>query len=122
MAANHAKKWQDSFYTDTQTETKKVVIRSKSWITKGEKILYSFLAICLLIAGGYLISFSSSTDTLNRELQTLQEKVEIQHLENEGLLFEIKELSRPERIIQIADKNGLKLHGTEVKQANADSQ
>jgi cell division protein FtsL len=122
MAANHARSWEQS-YTSYQPQVEKKVVKvKKSWITKGEKMLYSFVAACLLIAGGFIVSYSSSTDTLNRDIQSLEKTIAEQQLVNEGLVFEIKELSRPERITQRAKENGFSIQAAEVKQANAFNQ
>lgn len=119
MAANHARSWQ---YTHTeqakQNQKQKVVIRKKSWITKGEKVLYSAVGICLIIAAALIVSFSSSSDTLNRQVQSLEQKVQKQELKVEALEHEVKELSEPERILEKAKKHGLKVQNTEMKQAN----
>ncbi|MFD2044006.1 cell division protein FtsL [Ornithinibacillus salinisoli] len=123
MAANHARVWQQSYTsqnaTHVQEEKQKVVVRKKSWITKGEKVLYSFVGLFLIVASAYIVSYSSSTDTLNRDLQSLEQNVQSQKLTNESLVFEIKELSRPERITQIAKENGLTIQNAEVKQATS---
>ncbi|SET30243.1 cell division protein FtsL [Oceanobacillus limi] len=122
MAANHARTWQT--YTSQPThqttpEKKKVVVRKHSWITKGEKVLYSFVGALLLVAGVYIVSFSSSTDSLNRDLQSLEQTVQTQEVTNEALMFEIKELSRPERITQRAKESGLTIQNAKVKQASS---
>lgn len=95
----------------------KVKIKRTGWITKGEKVLYTFMCMCLLAFGVFIVSYSSSTDSLNREVQTLEKQVNDQLVINEGLNFEKKSLSRPERILEIAKEKGLKVQGTEVKQA-----
>lgn len=94
-----------------------VKVRQSSWITTGEKILYSFFGILLIGICFYLVSFSSTTDSLNREMQTLQRDIEVKQIQNETLTFEIKELSRPERIKAIAEKHGLEIQNTKVKSA-----
>lgn len=122
MAANHARSWEQS-YTSYQPQTeKKVIIRKKSWISKGEKVLYSVVALILLLAGVFVVSYSSSMDSLNRDIQSLEKEITTQQVVNEGLMFEIKELSRPERITQYAKENGLTIQAAEVKQANAFNQ
>jgi cell division protein FtsL len=119
MAANHARSWEQS-YTSYQPQVEKKVVKvKKSWITKGEKMLYSFVMISLIIAGGFIVSYSSSVDTLNRDIQSLEQSIANQQIVNEGLVFEIKELSRPERITQYAKENGMTIQAAEVKQANA---
>jgi len=119
MNTNHARTWQHDYVQPGQQTQKKVVIRVKKqgWLTKGEKILYAFFGLLLIIAGIYIVSFSSKLDTLNRNVQTLEQQVQQQTIENESLLFEIRELSTPERITKIAKENGLKIQDTKVKRA-----
>lgn len=121
MSAHQAQSWEQSRPIQTPNKERQVAVkvRKQGWITKGEKIIYSLIATCLIIAGIAMVSYSSSTDTLNRELQSLEQTVQNQQVTNEALLFEVKELSRPERITQIAKENGLKIQDAEVKQASA---
>lgn len=121
MNTSHARSWQQTRPEQTQTQKQKVAVKvqKQGWITKGEKLLYSLLGMGLILGGIFTVSFSSSTDTLNRELQQLEKTVQYQQVKNEGLLFEVKELSRPERITKIAKDNGLKIQDAEVKQAHA---
>ncbi|HLR66054.1 cell division protein FtsL [Virgibacillus alimentarius] len=120
MNANHARNWQQTYTTQSPKEKQVTVkVRKKSWITKGEKVLYSVVGACLICAGIYTVSYSASTDKLNRELQNLENKVQSQQVTNEGLLYEMKELSRPERITKIAKENGLKIQDANVKKASA---
>jgi|SRR5690625_3640394 len=120
MRENQAIDWQQRSTVETAPNREQKVtvkVRKQGWITKGEKVLYSLIGFSIIIAGGFMVSFSSSTDTLNRELQQLEQTVQNQQVINEGLLFEMKELQRPERITQIARDNGLMIQNTEVKQA-----
>ncbi|MFC4023246.1 cell division protein FtsL [Oceanobacillus longus] len=121
MSANQARSWQQTNPQHNPTKEQKVAVKVKKngWITKGEKIIYSLLGVTVIVSSIFIVSYSSTTDTINRELQQLEQTVSTQQVKNEGLLFEMKELSRPERIIQIADKNGLKIQNAEVKQAQS---
>lgn len=119
MNANHAHKWQQSYATQEPKKKQVAVVRKKSWITKGEKLLYSVVGTCLLGASIFIVSFSSTTDSINRQLQSLEQKVQKQQVVNEGLLHEKKELQRPERITRIAKENGLKIQESNVKHASA---
>lgn len=116
---NQARNWQNYQTQPNEEQQKKVVvkIRKKSWLTKGEKIIYAFLCMLIIFSGIYIVSFSGSTDTLNREVQSLEQKVEHQKVEIASSQYEIRELSKPERIIKIAKENGLKIQDTEVKRA-----
>lgn len=103
-----------------QTEQNKVHMKvtESGKITKGEKYIYIFFSLILVLFSAYIVFYSSQTDTMNRELQTYEATVEDQKLINEGLTFEVKELSQPERITKIAKENGLKIQDTQVKKAN----
>src|SRR5699024_7767137 len=118
MAAPKLKKWQHS-YQPQQDKKVKVKVRKNNWITKGEKIIYVFSATCLILFCIYVVSYSSSRDTLNREIQELKTKVQNQKIQNEGQTFEVRELSRPERITKIANENDLKVQDSKVKKASA---
>lgn len=98
-----------------QTLNKKMISRE---FTKVEKYLYIIVSVVLVLASAYVVSFSSKTDTMNRELQTFQGEIENQQLINEGLTFEVKELSQPDRITKIAKNKGLKIQDAEVKKVN----
>lgn len=121
MGANHARSWQYNRPEQTPKKEQKVAVKviKQGWITKGEKVIYSLVGAGLIAAGIFVVSFSSSTDNLNREMLKLEKVVQTQQVTNEGLMFEKEELSRPERITKIAKENGLKLQDTEVKQAHA---
>lgn len=119
MSANQARSWNANPSPNPNQKPNKVAVKVKKqgWITKGEKVIYSIIATGLIIAGVFMVSLSSKTDALNRELQQLERTVQQQHIANEGLAFEVKELSRPERIISIAESHGLTIQNAEVKQA-----
>ncbi|WP_082234265.1 cell division protein FtsL [Halobacillus massiliensis] len=95
----------------------KVKIQKKQWISTGEKALYSLATGVVIAASVFMVNFTSGTDTLNRDIQKMETKIEQQKASNENLAFEAKELSNPDRILQIAKENGLKIQNAEVKQA-----
>lgn len=119
MNTSHARSWQEVRPDQKQEQKIAVKVQKQGWLTKGEKILYSFLGVVIISAGIFIVSYSSSTDTLNRDLQDLETTVQYQQVKNENLQYEMKSLSRPERITKIARDKGLKIQNAEVKQANA---
>lgn len=117
MSANHARSWQTT-PSPKQTPNKvSVKVKKQGWVTKGEKVIYSIIAAGIIITGIFMVSLSSATDAMNRDLQRLETELQKQKITNEGLAFEVEELSRPERIISIAEGHGLKIQNAEVKQA-----
>lgn len=118
MNTNHARKWEYTSSAIPKQEKQVVVkVRKQSWITKGEKVLYSIVGIGLIIACAFIVSYSSSTYTLNKDVQTLENTVQTQQESNKLLMYEVEKLSLPERITKIAKENGLKIQDAEVKHA-----
>ncbi|MFD2760544.1 cell division protein FtsL [Lentibacillus juripiscarius] len=121
MDGNTARKWEQSYAShipEQEKQSASVAIQKKRWITTGEKVLYSAVGLLLIAVSIYVVSFASSTDTLNRKVESLEQTVKQQEVTNEGLLYEKKQLSRPERITRIAKENGLKIQDAQVKQAS----
>lgn len=119
MSAHSARNWQTNPSPNPSPKKVSVKVKKQGWVTKGEKVIYAFIAVLFIVTSVFMVSLSSSTDTINRELQKLETTVQEQRITNEGLAFEVKELSRPERIISIAENHGLKIQNAEVKQARA---
>lgn len=120
MQSNQARSWQHEQQQQERVEQEKqIFIRKKKigWITKGEKTLCAIVCVLVLCASYYTVSYASTTYSMNKEIQTLEQSVNQKVISNDGLLFEVKELSKPERIIQIAKENGFKTQNTKVKQA-----
>lgn len=116
MNTSQAKSWQESYAPE---EKQIVKVKKTGWITKGEKILYSLIGLSIIAGCIFMVSYASSTDSVNRNLESLETDVKKQEVTNEGLQYEKKELSRPERIIKIARENDFKIQDAEVKQAQA---
>src|SRR5699024_322945 len=110
---NNAKQWQvkEQASVHESQEQKQILVKvtKRGWISRGEKIIYTLFGIGLIASSLYIVSFASKTDQLNREVVSLEQTVHNQEIENEALYFEVSELSSPERIINIAHKNGLKI-------------
>ncbi|MRG85499.1 cell division protein FtsL [Salinibacillus xinjiangensis] len=102
-----------------QQQTKvQVKVQKKQWISKGEKFLYSLFVGSVVAASVFIVSYSSSLDSVNRDVQELQTKIEEQTLVNNTLQAEVKQLSEPSRILEVAKKNGLNIQNSKVEQAN----
>ncbi len=109
---------QEINYIKPDHEKVHIKVTQSGKITKGERFIYIFFSIILVLVSTYIVFYSSQTDTMNRELQSYEETVSNQQFINEGLTFEVKELSQPERITKIAKDKGLKIQDAQVKKAN----
>ncbi|MFD2656258.1 cell division protein FtsL [Gracilibacillus thailandensis] len=121
MSSQHAR----AYYTHDQVReqvqqpnvVRKKVKVQKRWVTRGEKMMYVIFAVIFLSISAYLVSYSSSLDQLNREVESLNTQIQQQTVHNKNLAFKQKELSQPERIIENAKKHGLEVQNTQVKRA-----
>ncbi|SET85541.1 cell division protein FtsL [Salinibacillus kushneri] len=102
-----------------QKQTKvQVKVHKKRWISKGEKVLYSFFVGVTALTSAIVISYSANLDSVNRDVQELETKVEEKSVTVDNLQAEVKELSEPSRILQKAKENGLQMQNSKVEQAN----
>ncbi|MET3682044.1 cell division protein FtsL [Alkalibacillus flavidus] len=91
----------------------------KPWFTKGEKVLYTLGVIIMAVLAIVVVNFSSSVDTLNRDVQQLNNQLTDVKTQNDSLRADVQELSNPNRILTIAEENGLNIRHAEVKQASS---
>ncbi|MFC4387308.1 cell division protein FtsL [Gracilibacillus marinus] len=123
MSANQARNLytNEEMYQSPQKRNKvvkKQVVKRNSWITRGEKLMYSIFATMLIVVCAYLVYFNSSLDQINRETQKLDTQIAQQETKIKNYTYEKKELSQPERIINFAKEHGLELKNSKVKQAS----
>lgn len=126
MALKQAKRWEHSWQNNSesigvQPERKtrvKVKIHKKRWITTGEKFIYTLFSALVLSMLFYTVSFSYSTDSMNRKVQEMESSISAQEEVNLNLEYKVKELSNPDRILDIARSHGLEIQNTELKQAD----
>lgn len=115
MNQNQARQWQHDYIPQKRQQKVIVKVKRSSWLTTGEKVIYTFCFALMIVATYYIVSFSSSIDTLNREQQTLETNISELTTTNQIKMFEIKELSDPARILGIAEENGFKIQDSKVK-------
>lgn len=111
--SNLAYKYQQKPYEESQQQPSSSKLFQRK-ITKGEKILWSFAAVALLVAAIYLVSTYASIYALNSDIQQLETKTHQQEKGNNDLKQQVSTLNAPERILKIA-KNKL---GMTVKNGN----
>ncbi|GEL75973.1 cell division protein FtsL [Tenuibacillus multivorans] len=92
--------------------------KRKSWFSKGEKVLYTSGLVIVSIAMVFTVQYSSSVDSLNRDVQQMNQEIEQLQSENTSLRAEVKQMSKPSRIWSIAEEHGLTIKNAEVKQAS----
>ncbi len=87
----------------------------KSWLTPGEKIIGVAFAGMVCFGAVHLISNQAKIFEINKEIQTVETKVNEQQKVNNDLHDQVKDLSQYERIYKEAKKMGLELNNKNVK-------
>ncbi|TCT26876.1 cell division protein FtsL [Melghiribacillus thermohalophilus] len=118
MAAQPVRKFDYSRVQTQIPQKKQVVVHKRRWVTRGEKFLYTLFITGALGLSIYITSFSSSLDSINRNIQTIENEISNQQIENRVLEAKVNELKQPSRILAIAKENGLTIKNSNVKQAS----
>ncbi|MCR6111225.1 cell division protein FtsL [Bacillus sp. A301a_S52] len=111
------KKVQQTYVPHREKETKKVRERVfKGGITKGEKVIYAMALIAVVCITYLIVSNYATMYSLNHDMQQVESQISSQENVNSGLTLQVKELSDPERILDIAQNElGMKLNDESVK-------
>ncbi len=118
MASVYARKLENVKYQQEERQVQVQPVPKKQWITKGEKITYSLISVVVIAISLYVVSFSTSIDSVNRDIQQLESTVTEQMVMNDTLKAQKAELSEPSRILEEAKKHGLDIRNSQVVQAN----
>lgn len=104
---------QKQFVEQTQPSPKKLF---KKRITKGEKLLWTMALIGLMMVSVYIVSTYATIYSLNRNISQMQSEAQTQMKVNGELQQQVSQLSRPERIYNIAkNKLGMTFNKDSVK-------
>ncbi|PLT28089.1 cell division protein FtsL [Peribacillus deserti] len=109
-----AKKIQEQQQTVPQKKVQSVV-RHKTGITFGEKILLVVFAVLIAGAGIKIIANQSAIYNVNIDIQQVEGSIDDQKKVNGDLKVQVSELSTYERIWKKAEELGLKLNQNNVK-------
>lgn len=96
-----------------EKEIKKVKRHAK--ITPGEKVLAFLLVAFLAIMSIHIISANAQVYEVNRDVEDVKTAIQEQERVNSELEAQVKDMSKYERIKEIAEKKGLNLDGNNVK-------
>ncbi|WP_070120197.1 cell division protein FtsL [Bacillus marinisedimentorum] len=91
------------------------VPQRKKGITLGEKLLALGFAVILAFSCFIIVSNYATLYSVNKDIQQYEAAIDKQQKVNNELELSVAELNNPERIWEIAKKNGLTLNGDNVK-------
>lgn len=110
-----AKKVQEQQYEEQQQLSQQTVVIRKAKISIGEVVLLCAIAIMITFACVKIVSNQAAIYETNKEIQQVEATIEEQGKLNDDLKVQVDELSRYERIWDIAAKMGLGLDDNNVK-------
>ena len=84
-------------------------------IGKFERLLYAF-AFILLLSSPFVIVFSQATlSKVNFEVEQMKKEIAIQEKKNQSLYMKINELASLDKIIEVAEEQGLSYNNDNIK-------
>ncbi|AXF55477.1 cell division protein FtsL [Salicibibacter kimchii] len=99
---------------EEQRQLQTVRNRVEKRFTRGEKYLMAMIGIAIVVTAVLMVSNYASMYGLEQEISQLQSEINQQQQYNEGLEHQVSELSDPERILEIAQDNGMELNDDNV--------
>jgi len=105
--SNLARKYLEQQQADQSIKSKSQVKIKKTWLTPGEKIMGLVFAGMVCFGAIHLISNQSRIYEVNKDIQTMENKISEQQKVNGDLQVQVSELSSYDRIFEKAKKLGL---------------
>ncbi len=113
--SNLARKQQYQYQPAQQPEREIKKVKRHAKITPGEKVLAFLLIAFLAVMSIQIISANAQVYEVNKDVEDVKTAIQEQETVNSELEAQVKEMSRYERIKEIAEKKGLNLDGNNVK-------
>lgn len=113
--SNLARNFEQQQQVEQKSQDRSQVKIKKSWLTPGEKIIGVAFAGLMCFGAVHLISNQAKIYEVNKDIQTVQTKVDEQQKVNRDLQDQVSELSSYERIFEKAKKMGLLINENDVK-------
>ncbi|WAA10627.1 cell division protein FtsL [Fervidibacillus albus] len=106
---------QERFSPETSSKLRK----KKRKITKGEKILYSFLIAIISVICVKMIATQAAIYEVNKEIQLTEAQMDKQEKLLQDLQSQVDELTDYQRLAEEAEKLGLKMDENNIKSVQA---
>ncbi|SDI66288.1 cell division protein FtsL [Natribacillus halophilus] len=103
------------YVREEQREVQTVRRQIRKTFTRAEKGLLTLIGAAIVFSAILMVSNYASMYTQNQEISQLQNDISQQQQYNEGLEHQVSELSDPERILNIAEENGMELNEDNVR-------
>ncbi|MEK5522548.1 cell division protein FtsL [Heyndrickxia sporothermodurans] len=114
--SNLARKQQQPYIQPKiHTEPKIQPIHRRSQITLGEKLLAALVIAFVCIMAIKVIATQAAIYKVNKEIHQMEASVQTKKKVNEDLKMQVSDLSKYERIREIAKKQGLKMNDKNIK-------
>ncbi|QDI90607.1 cell division protein FtsL [Salicibibacter halophilus] len=105
---------QKQYVREEQRQVQTVQNRIEKRLTRGEKYLMALIVMAVVVTAVLMVSNYASMYGQQQEISQLQSEINQQQQYNEGLEHQVSELSDPERILEIAQDNGMELNENNV--------
>ena len=89
--------------------------KKKKKIGKFEKLIYTFTFILLLAAPFGVVFFQATLSKVNIDVERTKKEIKTQEKKNESLEMKINELASLDKIIEVAEEQGLSYNNDNIK-------
>lgn len=115
--SNLARKLQQQDYQNEEQKhkVKRAIIRTKSLLSPGEKVLGVAFAALLCFGAVKIVGNQAEIYQVNKDIQVAESSISKLEKSNKELDIQVKDLSSYERIREVAEKLGLNFNKDNVK-------
>lgn len=89
--------------------------KKKKNLGKFERLIYTFTLIMLFAVPFGVVFFQATLSKVNIDVERCKKEIKIQEKKNESLEMKINELASLDKIIEVAEKQGLSYNNDNIK-------
>ena len=89
--------------------------KKKKKVGKFEKLIYTFTFILLLASPFGVVFFQATLSKVNIDVERTKKEIKTQEKKNESLEMKINELASLDKIIEVAEEQGLSYNNDNIK-------
>ena len=97
------------------TKKKEKIVKAKVKYSKFERFIYTLTVLLLLASPFGVVFFKATLSKVNIEVERVKKDIKTQEKKNESLEMKINELASLDKIIKVAQEEGLSYNNDNIK-------
>ena len=98
-----------------KTKKREKIVKAKVKYSKFERFIYTVTILCLLASPFGIVFFKATLSKVNIEVERVKKEIKTQEKKNESLEMKINELASLDKIIEVAEEEGLSYNNDNIK-------